>query len=137
MTIKEVDDSEAHSAVNMNNSKIWHSRMGHIGHNQQQHQLAKIVDGMNIKLNNNETEVCEMCVSGNQTRVKTRRFLERIHSDLVGPIGPVFYNGNRYILTLLDDYTHFSVAFPIESKAGGRSAVYQTICGKGNSQVWN
>jgi hypothetical protein len=120
MTIKEVDDSEAHSAVSMNNSKIWHSRMGH---NQLQ-QLAKIVDGMNIKLNNNETEVCEICVSGkqtrmphNHTRVKTRRPLERIHSDLVDPIDTVSYNGNRYILTLLDDYTQFSVAFPMKSKA--------------------
>jgi hypothetical protein len=91
MTIKEVDDSEAHSAASMNNRKMCHSRMGHVGQNHLQ-QLATIVDGMNIKLNDNETEVCEICVSGkqtrvlhNQTRVKTRRPLERIHSDLVGP----------------------------------------------------
>jgi hypothetical protein len=58
MTIKDVNE-EAYSAVNMNNSKIWHSRMGHIGHDQLQ-QLANIVDGMNVKMNNNETEVCEI-----------------------------------------------------------------------------
>jgi hypothetical protein len=68
MTVKEVDYSEACSAVNMNNSKVRHSRMGHEGHNQLQ-QLAKIVDGMNVQVNNNETEVCEICVSGRQTRV--------------------------------------------------------------------
>jgi hypothetical protein len=75
----------------MKNSKIWNSRMGHVGHNQLQ-QLAKIIDGITTKLNNNEAEVCEICVSGkqtrmphNQSRVKTRRPLERIHSDLVGP----------------------------------------------------
>jgi hypothetical protein len=107
----------------MNNSKIWNSRMGHVGHNQLQ-QLAKMIDGMNTKLNNNKIEVCEICVSGkqtrmphNQSRVKTRRPLGRIHSDLVGPIDPVPCNGNRYILTLLDDYNHFSVAFPMTSKA--------------------
>jgi hypothetical protein len=33
MNIMEVDEREAHSAVNMNNRKIWHSRMGHIGKN--------------------------------------------------------------------------------------------------------
>jgi hypothetical protein len=73
--------------------------MGHIGHNQLQ-QLAKIVDGINVKVNNNETEVCEICASGKQTRVpqtriKARRTLERIHSDVVGPIDPLSYNGNR------------------------------------------
>jgi hypothetical protein len=105
MTIKEVDDNEAHSAVNRNN-KICHSRMGRVGHNQLQ-QLTKILDGMNIKMNNNETEVCEICVGGkqtrvphNQTRAKTPRPLERIHSDLVGPIDPASYNGNRYIFSL-------------------------------------
>jgi hypothetical protein len=45
MAIKEVDDCGAYSAVNMNNSKIWHSRLGHIGNNQLQ-RSAKIVDGM-------------------------------------------------------------------------------------------
>jgi hypothetical protein len=49
MTIKEVDDCGGYSAVSMNNRKIWHSRMGHVGQNQLQ-QLAKIVNGMNIKL---------------------------------------------------------------------------------------
>jgi hypothetical protein len=72
MTPKEVDDSEAYSAVNMNNSKIWHSRLGYIGHDQLQ-QLAKIVDGMNVKVNNNETEVSEICVSGKQTQVSHNR----------------------------------------------------------------
>jgi hypothetical protein len=45
MTIKEVDDCGVYSAVKMNNSKIWHSRLGHIGNNQSQ-QSAKTVDGM-------------------------------------------------------------------------------------------
>jgi hypothetical protein len=56
-------------------------------------------------------------VPHNQTRVKTRRPLERIHSDVVGPIEPVSYNGNRYIINLLDDYTLFNVTFPMKSKA--------------------
>jgi hypothetical protein len=88
-----------------------------------------------MNVNNNDREICEVCVSGKQTRVshkqtrvKASRPLEKIHSDVVGPIDPVSYNGNRYILTLLNDYTHFSVAFPSRC-----SAVYQIICGNGNS----
>jgi hypothetical protein len=45
MTAKQVDDCGAYSAVYMNNSKIWHSRLGHTGNNQLQ-QSAKTVDGM-------------------------------------------------------------------------------------------
>jgi hypothetical protein len=43
MTVKEVDDRWAYSAVNMRNSKIWHSRLGHVGNDQFQ-QWAKTVD---------------------------------------------------------------------------------------------
>jgi hypothetical protein len=46
ITIKEDDDSGAYSTVNKNNSKVWHTRMEHIGKRQLQ-QLAKIVDGVN------------------------------------------------------------------------------------------
>jgi hypothetical protein len=88
INIKEVDDSGAYSAVNMNNSKIWHSRMGHIGHNQLQ-QLAKTVLGMNIKANRDVTEVCETCVNckqtqvpHKQTKVNARRLFEKIHSNV-------------------------------------------------------
>jgi hypothetical protein len=58
MTVKEVDDSGAYSAVNMN-SKIWHSRLGHVGNDQFQ-QSAKTVDRMNVKTEN-IPEVCETC----------------------------------------------------------------------------
>jgi hypothetical protein len=36
-------------------------------------------------------------------RVRAKRPLERIHSDVVGPISPIGYDGSRYILTLVDD----------------------------------
>jgi hypothetical protein len=51
-------------------------------------QLAKTVDGMNVKANRNVREVCETCVNGKQTRVphkqtnvSARRPFERIHSN--------------------------------------------------------
>jgi hypothetical protein len=60
MTMKETDDRRAYSAVNMNNSKVWHTRMGHVGNNQFQ-QSAKTVDGMNVKANSDVPEVCDTC----------------------------------------------------------------------------
>jgi hypothetical protein len=88
MIMKEADDSRAYSAVKMNNSKLWHTRMGHVGNNQFR-QSARTVDGMNVKTNSDVTEVCEICVKGKQTRVpqkqtkvNVRRPLERIHSNV-------------------------------------------------------
>jgi hypothetical protein len=44
--------------------------------------------------------------------------LERIHSDVVGPISPIGYDGSRYIdiLMLVDDFTNFLVTYAMKSK---------------------
>jgi hypothetical protein len=87
MTVKEVDDCGAYSAVNMKNSKKWHSRLGHVGNDQFQ-QSAKTADRANVKTNNDVPEVCETRGSGKQTRVPHKQMkvnvlrpLERIHSN--------------------------------------------------------
>jgi hypothetical protein len=60
MIMKKTDDSRAYSALNMNNSKVSHTRMRHEG-NVQFQQSAKTVDGMNVKMNSDVPAVCEMC----------------------------------------------------------------------------
>lgn len=61
---------------------------------------------------------CHTCVEGKQTsqphnaqRVQARRLLEFIHSDLVGSITPTSYDTKKYVLTFIDDFTHFCVYF--------------------------
>lgn len=49
-------------------------------------------------------------------RPRTTRPLERVHSDLCGPIAPTAYDGSRYILTFIDDFTHFTVLFTLPTK---------------------
>jgi transposase InsO family protein len=51
--------------------------------------------------------------------------LERIHSDVVGPISPIGYDGSRYILTPVDDYTHFLVTYAIKNKVEVVSCIEQ------------
>jgi len=50
------------------------------------------------------------------TRRVTTRPLERIHSDVKGPISPVAYDGARYFVTFVDDYTNFSYIYTISGK---------------------
>jgi len=47
------------------------------------------------------------------TTTSSRAF-ERVALDIVGPL-PILENGNNYILTLQDDLTKFSAAYPIKS----------------------
>lgn len=113
---------EAAAAVRYNN--LWHKRLGHISQ-QSLLKLSSVVDGIDKSdLKNEVSELCEICIQGKQckapflsTRNPTTRPLERIHSDLCGPINPAAYNGALYILTFIDDWTHFTVVFGLKSKS--------------------
>lgn len=52
----------------------------------------------------------------NNSRVKAKRPLQIVHTDLCGPIDPQTLDGNRYIITFLDDFIHFTMAFLIKAK---------------------
>jgi hypothetical protein len=39
-----------------------------------------------------------------------------VHTDVCGPISLHTWDGNKYFVTFLDDYTHFVVVFLISSK---------------------
>lgn len=105
---------------------VWHRRLGHIG-SQRLLQLCKIVDGIGeLKCINNS--VCDICVQGKHaktpfggSRIRATRPLERIHTDLCGPIAPTGLRGVKYILTFIDDYSHFTVMFGLVRK----TEVYQ------------
>lgn len=105
---------------------VWHRRLGHIGA-QRLTQLSKMVDGIGeLKCEGNT--LCDVCIQGKQaklpfggSRVRATRPLERIHSDVCGPIAPTALGGVRFILTFIDDYTHFAVVYGLVKK----SEVYQ------------
>ncbi|KAI5728895.1 hypothetical protein M8J77_025006 [Diaphorina citri] len=100
--------------------ELWHRRLGHIGKSGLQ-KLSTMVDGLTEQI---PKSVCEPCVEGkstklphNETRKRATRPLELIHSDIFGPVTPDSYDGKRYVLTFIDDYTHFTAAYPIEKKS--------------------
>lgn len=110
------------------NIKLWHSRLGHLSC-QNVLKLAKnnMVEGVNISMNNLKgynSEICSICAQTKITRLPftkvsgkvTKRPLEVVHSDICGPISPTTYDNKRYFLTFLDDYTHFSMVYLLESK---------------------
>ena len=71
------------------------------------------------------TRTCNGCLYGKSTQpaskasssgsIRTTRILERIYSDLIGPL-PKQWLGKSYILTAMDDYSRFCTAIPIKDK---------------------
>jgi hypothetical protein len=60
----------------MNNSKVWHTRMGHIGNN----QLAKIVDLLCVKVNSDATEILALVVN------RLEYLITKLNLKLVDPL---------------------------------------------------
>lgn len=102
----------------------WHRRFGHIG-NSQLKKLLTMSSGINLKEKDvtEENDVCDICMRAKQTRkpfnkerTRATRALEIIHTDVCGPIDPITWDGNRYFITFLDDYTHHTSVYPMKGK---------------------
>ena len=104
------------------NEKLWHRRFGHI--NPEYLKKMKSED-MVTGWNSGEKIVrCEPCLSGKQAenpynghRSPTKRILERVHSDICGPFTPESYDGNRYFVSFIDDYSHFTCVYLLKNKS--------------------
>lgn len=42
--------------------------------------------------------------------------MELIHIDLSGPIDPSTWDNKKYMLTFIDDYTHFTIVYLLKNK---------------------
>lgn len=99
---------------------LWHERMGHLGEQNLQ-RLATMSTGMERRP---DFCLCKPCVYGrmrespHKTPSKRGEYpMEYIHTDIAGPLPVTGYDGSRYWVTFLDDYTQLSEAIPIANKS--------------------
>ncbi|KAE8739335.1 hypothetical protein FOCC_FOCC015166 [Frankliniella occidentalis] len=99
---------------------IWHQRLGHLN----QEDLKKIESVEVSKL----TE-CDTCHEGKARRTnfpirnsKTDKVLERVHSDIVGPITPTSRGGANYFITFIDNYSRYAEVCLLGKKSGALEA---------------
>lgn len=106
-------------------NELWHRRFGHLGERNLTSLISGgIVDGMKSKHGKKQQVICEPCVAAKQTRNpfalrlerRTSRVLELVHSDVCGPVTPASWNGARYFVSFIDDWSRFTVVYLIESK---------------------
>lgn len=101
----------------------WHVRLGHpnVGYMK---KLLKIADGIDLTEKEcDDMKICEVCIKAKQNRqpflterTRAERPNQIIHIDICGPIDPITWDGKKYILTLMDDYTHYTVVQLLEIK---------------------
>jgi len=106
--------------------QLAHLRMGHL-HTKALAQLPSMVaDAEWIAVGAKDTAVpCEGCLLGKSHRdampsVATSRatkVLELVHSDVCGPLSTASLTGFRYFVLFIDDFSRFTVAFPIVHKS--------------------
>ena len=105
---------------------LWHQRLGHIGIEKVNQMLNhNMVTGIDEKMQSNIRIIdCENCIAG-KTRRQTHKSsdnkvdkpLERISSDVEGPIHPPTKEGYRYIITFIDEFTRFTVGYFLKKKS--------------------
>lgn len=102
----------------------WHKKLGHLS-KENMKKLIEISSGMNINRKDCDqlNEICEVCMKSKQTRLpfsserhRAKRPLEILHTDICGPIDPATWDKKKYMLTILDDYTHYCVVYLLEDK---------------------
>lgn len=110
----------------------WHKRLGHPG-NKTLEILPNVVEGIKIQ-GVKQLEKCEICTQAKQTRLpfntirtRAKRPLELIHTDICGPFEEKTYDGYTYVLTVMDDYTHFTKIYLLKFKYEAKDKIINYI----------
>jgi hypothetical protein len=101
----------------------WHERMGHMGATALKLLPEKATGcDLNPKEVKNTSE-CEICIQAKATRKVSRvemprasTILEKVHSDICGPIAPESLSKKRYFVSFIDDKTRWATTKLLSSR---------------------
>ncbi|GFV41886.1 retrovirus-related Pol polyprotein from transposon TNT 1-94 [Trichonephila clavipes] len=105
--------------------EIWHQRFCHVNND----YLVKTSKNDSVKglprLTDNGKTHCMPCKLAKSKRVsfkktgavRSKRPLELLHMDLCGPMPTESQGGNKYFLSIIDDYSRKVTVFPIRNKS--------------------
>ena len=110
-------------AHNQNKKRLWHRRLGHLNEQSMKRLMDKdLVNQLDYDMSG-EVGVCEACIGGKQckngfksSQKVTSVSLELVHSDVCGKMGQKSLGGAEYFLTFVDDYTHYTWVYPLNTK---------------------
>ncbi|GFV21662.1 retrovirus-related Pol polyprotein from transposon TNT 1-94 [Trichonephila clavipes] len=116
---------ESKGAHFVGTKEIWHQRFGHVNND----YLVKTSKNDSVKglprITDNGKTHCIPCKLAKSKRVsfkktgavRSKRPLELLHMDLCGPMPTESQGGNKYFLSIIDDYSRKVTVFPIRNKS--------------------
>jgi len=98
---------------------VWHKRLGHGSA-----QMLSKVFPVNSDVVKKVLNECTVCPCAKQTRnmfpvssIKSSQIFYLLHLDVWGPYKQATFDGNRFFLTVVDDFSRMSWLFLLKSKA--------------------
>lgn len=123
-TVNMIKENDKYSLMTQKRETAldWHKKMGHPSLKVLK-MLPEVADGVKLQKVDDLPKNCETCIAAKQNRLpfknqrtQATRLLERIHTDVCGPLENDTWDGKKYILTLLDDYSHFIKIYLLKNK---------------------
>lgn len=112
----------------------WHKRLGHTNF----FSLKTFLRHLDITyVDDSKDYICDSCQRAKATKVYNRQPQSRaqrpyqfVHTDLVGPINPVGFGGERYFFTFTDDCTRMTETYTgtIKSDWLKYTKTYHSLC---------
>lgn len=127
------------------NPEEWHKLMGHISYGYLK-KLPDLCEGVPQSLKKCVNKACDVCCAAkmcrkpfNTVRHRATHPLQIIHTDLCGSIEPPTCYGEKYFLTVVDDFTHFVQVYLLKTKNVAEDKLMQCIQeneNQHNLRVW-
>ena len=118
-------ESSHNSTPKISSDRIWHRRLGHsVGLGVIRKQLKSgILPKPEIR-----NAPCEDCASGKFRKrfggsLTDAPDIGKLHADVKGKIETTSVSGYKYFLTIVEEYTRYTVAIPIRSKGAASEAL--------------
>ena len=114
--------SSHHDEGTFPSSLLWHARFGHLNYDSLRLLKKNGVDG--LPTIPRKPKECDACILGKHSKQpfhdshsRAHRKLELVHSDLCGPMPIASANGNKYMMTFIDDYTRMCWIYLLKNKS--------------------
>jgi len=125
-----VSDTNSKSTDMHNNvDNIWHLRLGHPSHGTLQR-----ISNMFPFIQSNKHQACDSCHFAKQRKLpfplsntRSSHIFEMIHVDIWGPTSVTSLHGQKFILTIVDDFSRYTWVYLMKNKSETRPVLSKFV----------
>ena len=117
-------------------AKLWHKGLGHLSFR----DLANTTDEAS-----QASDFCETCALGKISKKpvpkvsdnKATQKLERVYSDVIGPVSPSSIGGNRYAIRFIDKFSGYAVVYFMKYKTQALQTFKEFVHKMADQKFWD